>query len=140
MATRTAKPKETQTIRQTVTFSAPPEAIFKSLADPKIHSAFTGAKATGQAKVGAKVTAHDGYIKGRILAVVPGKKIVQEWVTEEWPEGYPPSRLAFSLTKTPSGTRLTMVQSKVPASQAARYSSGWLEYYWTPLKTYLAEK
>ena len=33
-----------------------------------------------------------------------------------------------------------MVQSDVPASQAADYEQGWVKYYWTPLKAYFAGK
>ena len=71
-----------------------------------------------------------------MLALTPAKKIVQAWQTSEWPEGFPPSRLEISLAPTKSGTRLTMVQSDVPAVQAAEYTTGWKDYYWRPLKVY----
>ena len=130
----------TKTIKQVITLSAPAPVVFEALANPKIHSVFTSAKATGRTRIGAKVTAHDGYIEGRILEVIPGRKIVQEWKTAEWPEGFPPSHLVWSIVKTARGSRLTMIHSCVPAGQAARYRQGWHEYYWTPLKAYLATR
>jgi activator of HSP90 ATPase len=54
--------------------------------DPKKHSEFTGSKATGKPRVGSKFTAWDGYITGKNLKLVRGKKIVQEWKTTDWRE------------------------------------------------------
>ena len=63
-----------------------PEEVYDALLDPKKHSKFTGSKATGKTKVGAKFTAWDGYISGRNLELEKGKRIVQEWITTDWPE------------------------------------------------------
>ena len=90
--------------------------------------------------VGGKFTAWEGYIFGRNLELVRGKKIVQEWSTTEWPEGYPPSRLEITLTKSREGTTLRMVHSRVPASQRADYAQGWKDSYWNPLKEYFKAK
>jgi activator of HSP90 ATPase len=52
--------------------------------DAKKHSAFTGAKATGEVKVGGEFSAWDGYITGRNLELEKGKHIVQEWIDNYW--------------------------------------------------------
>ena len=108
--------------------------------DAKKHSAFTGAKATGEVKVGGEFSAWDGYITGRNLELEKGKRIVQEWITSEWPEGYPPSRVEFTFRKVKGGTELTMVHSKVPEEQADEYRQGWIDNYWDPLKEYFGKK
>jgi uncharacterized protein YndB with AHSA1/START domain len=128
------------TIEQTVFFKSAPEDVYEALLDPRKHSEFTGSPATTSAKVGAKFTAWDGYIVGKNLELVNGKKIVQEWKTTEWPEGYPVSRLEFILTAKKGGTELKMVHSRVPAEQVAEYSSGWKSAYWDPLKEYAERK
>jgi uncharacterized protein YndB with AHSA1/START domain len=128
----------TKTIRQTAKIPATPARVYEAIVNPIQHSAFTRAKAKGRMQVGKTVTAYDGYIRARVLKLVPGRKIVQSWRTTEWPDGYPPSRLEISLSPSKGGTRLTMVQSKVPASQAAQYNTGWKDYYWLPLKIYFA--
>jgi len=128
------------TIEQTVFFKAAPEEIYDALLDPRKHAAFTGSPATTNAKVGAAFTAWDGYITGKNLELVKGKKIVQEWKTTEWPDGYPVSRLEFTLTSKKGGTELRMVHSKVPAEQVADFTGGWNSAYWDPLNEYLAEK
>lgn len=128
------------TIEQTVFFEAAPEDVYDALLDPKKHSEFTGSPAATSAKVGAAFTAWDGYITGKNLELVKGKKIVQEWKTTEWPDGYPVSRLELALTAKKVGTELKMVHSKVPAEQVADYTSGWKSSYWDPLKEYLATR
>jgi len=128
------------TIEQTVFFEAAPEEIYDALLDPKKHSAFTGSPATTSAKVGATFTAWEGYITGKNLELAKGKKIVQEWRTTEWPDGYPFSRLELTLTAKKGGTELKMVHSKVPAEQVTDYTSGWKSAYWGPLKEYLSER
>ena len=128
------------TIEQTVFFKASPDEIYDALLDPRKHAVFTGSPATTSAKVGASFTAWDGYIIGKNLELVRGKKIVQAWKTTEWPDGYPVSRLEFALAAKKGGTELKMVHSKVPAEQVADYTGGWRSAYWDPLKAYLAEK
>ncbi len=110
--------------------------VYKALLSSKEHSAFTGSKASCSDKVGSTFTAWDGYISGKNIELTKGKQIVQEWKTTEWPEGYPPSILKISLRKKEDGTELTMVQSKVPASQVKQYDEGWHESYWIPMKEY----
>ena len=107
--------------------------------DAKKHSAFTGAKATSNAKVGGEFSAWDGYITGKNLELEKGKRIVQEWVTSEWPEGYGPSRLEFTFCKVKGGTEITMRHSDIPAEQADEYKQGWIDNYWEPLKTYFTK-
>jgi activator of HSP90 ATPase len=124
------------TIRQKILVPATPDAVYEAFVDAKKHSAFTGSKATGKAEVGGEFTAWDGYISGRNLELERGKRIVQEWETTEWPEGYPPSRLELTLKKTKGGTEISMVHSGVPAEQAEDIKEGWTEFYWRPLKEY----
>lgn len=128
----------TKIIRQKVTIPAEPSEVYWAYLDPKKASKFTGQSASGAARVGAKMNHGDGYITGKYLELVDGKKIVQEWVTTEWPEDYPPSILELRFEPKGRGTELTMIHSKVPKADAERYSEGWMEFYWAPLKAYFA--
>jgi activator of HSP90 ATPase len=125
-------------IEQTVFIEASPEEVYDAFLDAKKHGAFTGSPATTNAKVGSEFQAWDGYITGKNIELVKGKKIVQEWETSEWPKGYPRSRLELTLTPKKGGTELKMVHSQVPAEQVAEYTSGWPESYWEPMKEYFA--
>jgi len=127
---------KTETIKQKVLIPATPIEVYEAFMDAKRHSKFTGSKATCDPKVGGKFTAWDGYISGKNLALEKGKRIVQEWLTTDWPEGHPPSRLELTLKKAEGGTELSMVHSGVPAEQAADTAQGWIDFYWDPLKKY----
>jgi activator of HSP90 ATPase len=127
---------KTTSITQKVVIPASPEEVYDAFMDAKKHSAFTGAKAMCDATVGGEFSAWDGYITGKNLELEKGKRIVQEWITTEWPEGYAPSRLEFTFCKVKGGTELTMVHSNIPAEQADEYKQGWIDNYWEPLKAY----
>jgi activator of HSP90 ATPase len=130
----------TKTIKQTDFLpGVTPQQVYDALVDPRIHSEFTGAKATGQAKVGVKFTAWDGYITGKHLVLEPGKRVVQEWSTTDWPAGAPPSQLEWTFVKKKDGTEVTLVQSEVPEEQADMYGQSWIDYYWDPLKMYFED-
>ena len=128
------------TIRQKILIpSAAPDDIFRAYLSSKEHTAITGSKASISSKKGAKFTAWDGYISGKNVGLTKGKKIVQEWQTTEWPDGYGPSTLEITLEKKGQGTQLTMVQTNVPKSQAASYTKGWIDSYWDPMKEYFGK-
>lgn len=128
---------EVKTIRQKVIVPAVPDEVYDAFIDAKKHSAFTGSKATCDPRVGGGFTAWDGYISGKNLELEKGKRIVQEWVTTEWPKDYPPSRLELTFKKVKEGTEISMTHSSVPVEQADDIAQGWIDFYWEPLKEYL---
>jgi activator of HSP90 ATPase len=119
---------------------ASPEEVYRAFVSSKVHAEFTGSEANCSARVGGRFTAWDKYISGKNVELVKGKRIVQEWKTSEWPDDYGPSILKISLKKKGEGTQLTMVQSRVPATQVHQYDKGWYESYWEPLKQYFLTK
>jgi activator of HSP90 ATPase len=127
-------------IRQRVILPAAPELVYEAFMDAGKTSEFTGSKATSNPKVGGRFTAWDGYISGKYLELEKGKRIVQEWVTSEWPKGYPPSKLELVMKKVKSGTELVMTHSNAPMEQADDLAEGWNEFYWKPLKEYFSRK
>ncbi|MBM3740050.1 MAG: hypothetical protein FJW39_30200 [Acidobacteria bacterium] len=131
---------KTRSIRQSRVIPATPEQVYEALVNARKHSAFTGAKATGTARTGARFTAWDGYISGKHLELEKGVRLVQEWSTTEWPADVPPSRLEFSFAPHPKGAKVTMVQTGVPLEQADRYTQGWIDHYWVPLTEYFEAK
>jgi activator of HSP90 ATPase len=133
-------PLKTTTIRQKEFIPARPVEIYDALLNEQKHSAFTGARATCDRRVGGKFTAWDGYISGKNLKLENGRRIVQEWKTTEWPSGCRPSVLEFTFRPKGEGTVVTMIQKDVPTVQAGNYRQGWTEYYWVPLKKYFGGK
>lgn len=132
--------QKTTTIIQKVVIPASPEEVYDAFIDARKHSEFTGSEATCDPTVGGKFTAWDGYISGRNLELEKGKRIVQEWVTAEWPKGYPPSTLELTFRKVKGGTEVRMTHSQVPEEQADEYREGWIDTYWDLLKAYFQKR
>jgi uncharacterized protein YndB with AHSA1/START domain len=133
--------QEVTTIKQTVIIpNASPKQVYDAYVDPKKHSEFTDSKATGKPVVGGKYSSWDGYIFGKYLALDDGKRVVQDWTTTDWEEGYPASKLELTFNAVPEGTEICMVHSNVPKVQASEVEQGWIEFYWDPLKEYFKKQ
>jgi activator of HSP90 ATPase len=123
-------------IQHTVLIRATPKAIYDALMNEKKHSQFTGERARIRAKAGAPFSCYDGYITGITLELEPGKRIVQAWRSQNWPDGHY-SIVTFALSKKAGGTQLRFTQVGVPANDYARKNRGWQMHYWEPLKQFL---
>jgi activator of HSP90 ATPase len=135
------KKLEVATITQKVVIpKVSPKQVYEAYVDPKKHGEFTESKATGKPVVGGKFTAWDGYISGKFLELEEGKRVVQEWTSTDFPEGYPPSKLELTFSAVPKGTEITMVHSDVPKEQEDETAEGWTEFYWEPLKKYFKKE
>jgi len=128
-----------KTIKQEVIVPATPVEVYEAFMDAEKHSAFTGSRATCDPRVGGKFTAWDEYISGKNLELEKGKRIVQEWITTDWPKNYPPSRLELNFKAVKEGTEISMIHSEVPAEQADDTKQGWIDFYWEPLKKYFGK-
>lgn len=129
--------KETTTLEQKIIIpKVTPKQLYDSYVNPKEQGEVTGSKATGKPVVDGEFTAWDGYIFGRFLELEDGKRVVQEWMTTDWAEGYGPSKLELTFIAVVGGTEICMVHKNVPKVQAAEFAEGWEEFYWKPFKEY----
>ena len=128
-----------RTIRQTVTFAAPPKQVYELLMDSKLHAAVTGEAASVSTKIDGQVSAYGGYAEAKNRVLVPGQRIVQDWRASDWPEGHW-SLAEWVFTPAGKGCKLTFVQRNVPETEAAAIADGWVEYYWSKMKAYLAKQ
>lgn len=127
-----------KTINQTVIFSAAPRVIYRLLMDPKQHAAFTESKTCISPKVGGKISAYDGYIEGENLKLVPDQVILQSWRASDWPKGLF-SEVEFRLSAQGQNTKLVFTQRGVPDDQFEEIKQGWADFYWEPMKAFLAK-
>jgi uncharacterized protein YndB with AHSA1/START domain len=116
--------------------SAMPERVYSAWMDSGAHSAFTGGEAKIDPTIGGKFTAWDGYIQGRTIDLLQGRRIVQIWRTKEFPHGSPDSRVEIQLESADGGTRLTILHSNIPLGQGERYKQGWVDNYFQPMREY----
>ncbi|MFN0063468.1 MAG: SRPBCC domain-containing protein [Myxococcaceae bacterium] len=132
---------KSEALKVSAVVPAEPAEVFSAWLNSKAHTEFTGGgRATASPRVGGAFTAWDGYIRGRNLELVPGRRIVQSWRSTEFPEDVGDSRLEVTLARTAQGTRVTLKHSKIPAGQAKQYETGWVDYYLAPMKTYFARR
>ena len=130
---------KTGSIKQQVIIPAKPLEVYNALMDSKKHSAFTSSVCKIGKKEGSPYSAYDGYIRGKNIKLVPGKKIVQTWqaVDGQWPEDHF-SEITFGLKASPKGTLIEFSQKGIPAAQVAEFKKGWPEHYWEPLKAWFS--
>ena len=119
-------------------FPVPPQVVFDTWLDSEGHAAMIGSPATANGEVGGEFTAHDGYITGKNLELVPGNLIRQSWRTQEFDESDLDSELEITLAPEGTGTRLTLKHSNLP-DHGMRYKQGWAEHYFEPMKAYFTK-
>lgn len=112
--------------------------LYRAWLDAREHSAFTGAKATIDPRVGGAFTAWDGYISGTTVEIEPDTRIVQAWRTSEFPPDAEDSRLELIFEPLGYGSRLLLRQIFIPAGQGEKYREGWDEFYFRPMQRYFA--
>ncbi|HEY2686766.1 MAG TPA: SRPBCC domain-containing protein [Steroidobacteraceae bacterium] len=137
-------------IHQRVLFQAPCTKVYDALTQSARFDAMTrlsdavslvtapGAKATEiDAQVGGAFTLFGGYITGRNLEMLAGKRLVQAWRAGSWRPGEY-SIVRFELADEPTGCNLTFDHTGFPDSQGQSLLHGWGVHYWTPLKKLLS--
>lgn len=117
-----------------------PEEVYETWLDSRGHSEMTGADAIMSDQIGAEFSAWDGYISGRNLELVPGRRIVQSWRTSEFTDAHGDSVLTVTLQHTDDGTLLTLEHSNVPDEQRSYEEEGWQSNYFEPMVAYFTAR
>ena len=115
--------------------NASPLALYTAWLNSEQHSAMTGGEAQCSDQEGAPFTAWDGYIWGKNIQLIPGKKIVQSWRTSEFEESDEDSLLTIELESTKEGTKMTLRHANIPERQT-QYLKGWEDHYFIPMKNH----
>ena len=118
------------------TFNANAEAIYNAWLSTQGHTLMTGSPAKVHGHANGDFTAWDGYIWGTFLELEPNKRIVQLWRTGEFPEDAEDSRVEILLAESNNKTKLTLVHTHMPEDQVDSYKTGWLDFYFKPMKEY----
>lgn len=127
-------------IHQEVTIDSSPAAVYGALTGSDVFTKMTGGRAaTIDKAVGGAITLFGGDILGRNIEMVPGKRLVQVWRSQAWPEGVY-SIIRFELAAEGKGTKLVFDQAGHPEEATAMLEGGWPKMYWEPMNTLLAGK
>jgi uncharacterized protein YndB with AHSA1/START domain len=125
-------------IEMSVELEAAPEAVYRAWLSSEGHSAMTGSSARFEVEGRGAYTAWEGYISGRVLEAVEGRRILQDWRSSDFGDADGDSLLEVILEPKGLGTRLSLVHSRLPDGSSAEYEKGWLVYYFEPMKAYFS--
>ncbi len=126
--------RESMTLETTLLAS--PERVYAAWIDSGEHSEFTGGEAIIDAREGGKHSAWSGYIEGRFITLEPGKRLVMSWRTTEFDESDPDSHVELRFLPDGGGTRLELVHTELPPGGEQKYTTGWREFYFVPMRKY----
>jgi uncharacterized protein YndB with AHSA1/START domain len=127
-------------IHQEVTIEASPAAVYGVLTNSDQFARMTGGRSASiAAEPGGAISMFGGDISGRNVELVPGRRAVQAWRSNAWPEGVY-SIVRFELTPAGKGTRLVFDQSGYPDDAHQMLEGGWPKMYWEPLNALLRGK
>ena len=120
-------------IHQEVTIDASPAAVYAVLTSSSDFAKMTGGRAAEIAtEVGGALSMFGGDIRGRIVELVPERRVVQAWRSQAWPDGVY-SIVRFELSAEGNGTRLVFDQTGYPDGAEKMLEGGWHQMYWTPM-------
>lgn len=128
-----------KTIIQEAILPATPEQVYDALMDSDQHSAFTGAPAEIDARVGGQFKCYGEHLSGVTVELVPGKRIVQAWRGDAWAEG-DWSVVIFEFAEQGGKTRISFRQYGVPDDHFESINEGWQAYYWDKMEQYFQQK
>jgi activator of HSP90 ATPase len=130
-------------IHQETTFPTSPERVYELLTHGAEFAAATGRAASIGTAEGAEFSLFDGFISGRLIELVPGRRVVQAWRGQEWEPGVY-SLVRFTVEADEEGARLILDHSGYPEGESPRYptwhehlSTNWPVFYFEPFRKYL---
>lgn len=137
-----------EAIHQEAVIAASPQRIYDALMDAeqfqKVQLLGGAMKASDLAAKPAEISRDPGgafslfggYIFGRQIELVAGKRIVQAWREGSWPAGVY-SIAKFDLVAEGSGTKIVFDHTGFPAGEAEHLAAGWRSHYWHALQQFL---
>jgi uncharacterized protein YndB with AHSA1/START domain len=134
------KQEDDLSIHQEVVINASPAAVYGVLTNSEDFARMTGGKAADISKeVGGTVSLFAGGVRAMNVELIPGKRVVQAWRSEQWPQGVY-SIVKFELEPEGKGTKLAFDQAGYPDSWQQTLEDGWHKMYWQPMNAMLAAK
>jgi activator of HSP90 ATPase len=131
------------TIHQVINLKASPQMVYEVLLSSKQFSDctkksfdnFSAGSAHIDSAVGGNFSVFDGHIIGRILELVPNRRIVEAWRVVDWSAGdY--SIVRFELKPLGSRTQITFDHIGFPKGLKEHLAIGWQQHYWDALAKY----
>ncbi|CAO3614042.1 unnamed protein product [Cunninghamella blakesleeana] len=123
----------TTTLNDVVEFQTSAQELYETLLDTQRVCAWTRGPAKISKEIGSTFELFNGNVSGKILELVPGKKIVQSWRLGSWPTGHY-STVTMELDQGSDSVRLTLKQEGVPLGEEELTRNNWNGYYFRAIK------
>ncbi|KAI8064217.1 activator of Hsp90 ATPase [Gongronella butleri] len=132
-AVPSAKKVNSTTLDEVVDFQTSAHELYETLLDPQRVMAWTRGPAKISRDIDSPYEMFNGNVSGKILELVPDKKIVQSWRLGNWPAGHY-STVTFEFDQGSDGTQLRVKQTGVPLGEEDTTRNNWNGYYWRAIK------
>ena len=123
-------------IRRIIHIKASREKIFTAITNPLTIELWSGYPAQMEPVPGTPFSMYDGDITGILLALDPPSMVEQQW---DFGDQSTPSVARIELFEEGSKTRIELNHSNVPDQAFENINTGWKEYFFGALKSYLEE-
>ncbi|KPL17542.1 MAG: ATPase [Bacteroides sp. SM1_62] len=121
-------------IRKTIHIKSPMEEVFNAITNPLTIELWSGYPAVMEPVPGTLFSMFDGDITGTLLAIEPPSMLEQQW---DFGEQTVPSIVRIKLSEEGHKTRIELDHSNVPDEAFDNINTGWKEYFFGALKSYL---
>src|SRR5687768_1196167 len=128
-----------EALRVTTTIPAAPTTVYLAWLSSEQHSAMTGGTAKIDPNVGAKFSAWNGYITGKLVALDLGRRIIMSWRTSDFPRDATDSKVEVQFEALGGSTRITILHTEIPEGQGEQYRTGWNDKYFAPIRNYFSK-
>ena len=122
---------ELSTYETEIDIEAPPDVVFRHLTDGALMVTWMGQHAVlePEARGRFEVDCNGVPLRGQFVAVEPPTRVVFTWGVagnDDLPPGS--TQVECTLEPTDTGTRLRLVHSKLPESEASKHDEGWSHF------------
>nr|VZI11779.1 unnamed protein product [Spirometra erinaceieuropaei] len=114
-------------------FPCSPQDLFNFFTSEELTKSFTRSDATIKAVVDGTYRAFGGNVSGKFCELKPPSLISMSWRKQNWPTDHL-SLVKLEFTPSDCGTRLTLTQSNVPASDMEGTKAGWSSHYFMGIR------
>ncbi len=119
--------------KKTYHINAEPSDIYAALTNPLTIELWSGYPALMPANAGEEFNMWDGDICGKIIDLVPDRKVVQEWY---FGDREVDSQVTITIAGNGGNTAVTVEHTNIPVEDYQNIAEGWNEYYMGAIKRF----
>lgn len=116
---------------------AKPLDVFNALGNPSIIAMWSSDEAELEPEVNGVFEMFGGWVKGKVLAYEPGKKLSYTWKPAEWNKKADASIVTYLFEEDKAGTKITLTHTGFPSlKESDSHKSGWVDNVFEPVNDY----